>query len=97
MILLSERRTERGLLVAACDADALGETYAEGDLSITVNESFYDGEEVEKGDFVEALGRANVANLVGPRTVELAVEAGFVEEANVLDIAETRHAQFLRM
>lgn len=96
-ILLTERRTDRGLMVTACDAEALGETYEEGELSITVNESFYGGEEVEEDDVVAALSRANVGNLVGTRTVKLAVEAGVIEEANVLDIAETRHAQFLRM
>ncbi len=96
-ILLTERRTDRGLMVTACDAEALGETYEEGELSITVNESFYGGEEADEEAVVDTLARANVGNLVGRRTIELAVEAGIVEEANVLDIAETRHAQFLRM
>jgi hypothetical protein len=97
MILLTERRTDRGLLVAACDADALGETYEDGEVSLTVNEEFYGGEEAEEEAVVEALARANVGNIVGTRVVELAVEAGVVEEANVLDVAGTRHAQFLRM
>ena len=96
-MILTERQTEEGLLVAVCDDDVLGETFEEGEISLTVSEEFYGGEEADAETVVESLARASVANLVGTETVELAVSEGFVDEANVLDVASTRHAQFLRM
>ncbi|MFC7044167.1 DUF424 domain-containing protein [Halobacteriaceae archaeon GCM10025711] len=96
-MILTERQTEQGLLVAVCDRDVLGETFENGEISLTVTEEFYGGDEVDEDAVVDSLTRATIANLVGSRAVELAVEQGFVDEANVLDVGATRHAQFLRL
>jgi len=100
-MILTERETERGLLVTVCDPDVLGRTFADGEVSLTVTESFYacDGAEeaVDEDAVVETLRRAVVGNLVGTRTVDLAVEHGFVDPENVLDLDGTKHAQFLRL
>ncbi|WP_132059139.1 DUF424 domain-containing protein [Halorussus amylolyticus] len=96
-MILNERSTDEGLLVAVCDDDVLGETFEEGEVSLTVTEEFYGGDEVDEQAVVESLARASVANLVGREAVELAIREGFVDEANVLDVDSTRHAQFLRM
>jgi hypothetical protein len=97
-MLLTERRTQQGLLVTVCDGDLLGETFeGEGDVSLTVSEEFYGGDSAEEREVLESLGRATVANLVGDRAVAVAVEAGYVDPENVLELEGTRHAQFLRM
>jgi len=96
-MILAERSTDEGLLVAVCDDDVLGETFEDGAVSLTVTEEFYGGETVDERAVIESLGRASVANIVGREAVELAVREGFVDEANVLDVGSTRHAQFLRM
>ena len=96
-MIVNERETEEGLLVAVCDSDALGETYEDDGISLTVSEEFYGGEEVDEDAVVDSLARANVANIVGTRSVELAVEHGFVEEANVLEVGSTLHAQLLQI
>jgi hypothetical protein len=94
-LLLNERDTGKGRLVAVCDADLLGETFENGDLSLTVNEEFYEGEPADENRIVDRLAKCSVANIVGTEAVELAVEHGFVDEENVLDIDGTRHAQLL--
>ena len=94
-ILLNERETREGLLVSVCDADVVGETFENGDVSLTVDASFYDGDEADEAAVVTSLGKCSVANIVGDRSVQLAVDHGFVEEANVLDVEGTRHAQLL--
>jgi len=96
-MILTERQTEQGLLVTVCDGDVLGETFEEGDISLSVTEEFYGGERADRAAVAEALAAASVGNLVGERAVALAVEEGFVEEANVLDVDGTVHAQFLRL
>ena len=37
-MILRERKTEQGLMVAVCDSDVLGETFENGEISLTVNE-----------------------------------------------------------
>ena len=96
-MLVTERETPEGLLVAVCDQDVLGETFEEGEISLTVTEEFYSGQEADAEQVIESLARADVANIVGTRAVELAVEEGFVDEGCVLDVGETRHAQLLRL
>ncbi|WP_290818905.1 DUF424 domain-containing protein [Halovivax sp.] len=96
-MIVNERQTPEGLLVAVCDSDVLGETFEDGELSLTVTEEFYGGEEVDAQTVVDALSRATVANIVGTESVRLAVEAGVVDEANVLEIESTLHAQMLRL
>ena len=99
-MLLRERETERGLLVSVCDPDLLGRTFESGDVSLTVEESFYGGDDAVEADadaVVAGLQRASVANLVGEESVGVAVEAGFVDEARVLEVGETRHAQLLQL
>ena len=96
-LLLNERDTEEGLLVSVCDADVVGETFENDDVSLTVDADFYDGEEAEEAAVVQSLARCTVANIVGTRAVGLAVEEGFVDEENVLDFDGTRHAQLLWM
>lgn len=97
MMLLTERPTQEGTLVSVCDAADLGETYENGEVSLTVDPTFYDGEEATPEEVVTSLARASVANLVGTEAVGLAVEHGFVEEANVMELDGSRHAQYLRL
>jgi len=99
-MLLRERQTGEGVLVSVCDAGCLGETYTEGEVSLDVTEAFYGGADAEAADadrVVESLTRASVANIVGERAVSVAVDAGIVEEANVLSVDGTLHAQLVWM
>ena len=96
-MLLNERDTNEGLLVSVCDPEVLGETFENGDVSLTVDPEFYDGEEATEDEVVDSLARCATANLVGTESVALAIEHGFVDEANVLELDGTRHAQLLWM
>ena len=96
-MILRERKTEQGLLVAVCDSDVLGETFENGKVSLTVNEEFYGGDEAEERDVVDSLARASVANIVGVRSVEVAIEAGIIDDDHVLEVGKTRHAQLVRI
>jgi hypothetical protein len=96
-MILTERHTDRGLLITVCDPDVLGETFEEGEITLSVTEDFYGGERVETETVIEALSRASMANLVGTETVELAIEEGFVEAEHVLRVEETLHAQYLTL
>ena len=94
-LLLNERETAKGRLVSVCDADVLGESFENGDVSLTVEPAFYDGPTAEPQAVLDSLVDCDVANLVGTRAVGLAVDQGLVDEENVLEFDDTRHAQLL--
>lgn len=96
-MILSERETPKGLLVAVCDSDILGETFENGDVSLTVTEEFYGKEEATEEAVIASLSRASVANIVGTDAVGIAIENGFIDKDHVLEVGETVHAQMLRM
>jgi hypothetical protein len=94
-LLLNERETAKGRLVSVCDADVLGESFENDEVSLTVEPAFYDGPTAEPQAVLDSLVGCDVANLVGTRAVGLAIDQGLVEEENVLEFDGTRHAQLL--
>jgi len=97
MISVKVYRQGRETLVAACDAEIIGKTFRSKDLKITVSEGFYKGDSGDEEMLVNRLEMATVANLVGRKTIEVAVKHGFVDPACVLLIGEVPHAQMTRM
>lgn len=83
------------VLLAACDEDLLGDLYREGRFRLEVRPGFYDGERVDSGVLEAMMARCTLANLVGPRTVDLAVRLGLVDTGQVLEIEGVPHAQFM--
>lgn len=84
-------------LVAACDEELLGTKHSEGKFRLDVTPQFYDGFRVEEAQLCAFLGSCTVANLVGKRTVDVAIRLGLVDPANVLVVAGVPHAQALVM
>ncbi|MCA1819889.1 MAG: DUF424 family protein [Halobacteriales archaeon] len=84
-------------LLAACDEELLGTKHSEGKFRLDVAPGFYDGFRVEEAELGAFLGSCTVANLVGRRTVDVAIRLGFVDPANILTVGGVPHAQVLVM
>ena len=93
MIRCKVYRQGREVVVAACDQDLVGKELREGKLRLRVSEAFYGTDTVTAHDLVAQLRLCTIANLVGHRTVQLAVDQGFVAAGNVLWIGGVPHAQ----
>jgi hypothetical protein len=79
-------------LLAVCDADLLGKTLEEGDLSLFVSPEFYGGRIV--GKEVLALARkSTIINAVGNKIVSLLIDNDMVSEKCVIKIKGVMHAQ----
>jgi len=83
-------------LVAAADADLIGQTFREGKFKIEVGK-FYEGDVVTEERFVTELRLATIGNFVGKETIDAAKEAGFVGDDGILWINGVPHAQFVLM
>lgn len=92
---LSRKKGKGELVVTVCDSELFGKTFEEGDFSLEVDKSFYEGEEVNIEECLEALKEATIANLVGS-IVERAEEEGYINSNNILEIEGVQHAQMAR-
>lgn len=95
-----KRMTAEGKsIVAVCDKELLGRKFEEGDrvLDLEANRGFYVGELCESGAVLNSLAGADSVNLVGPTAVGLGLEAGLVQEENVIKVAGVPHAQVYRL
>jgi hypothetical protein len=88
---------KRGLLVAACDAGLLGETFRQGKMRLEVSTEFYGGALCSIEEAVQALARADVANLVGEATINAAVDKGLVDPQAVIYFGKVPHVQIVKL
>jgi len=97
MISVKLYRQGQETLVAACDLDIMGKTFRSSGLKIEVSKGFYGGESADEDLLVNRLEMATIANLVGKKTIEIAVRRGFVDPGCVIEIGGVPHAQMARM
>lgn len=97
MITVKVYRQRRELLVAACDEAILGKTFRSKGVKIHVSEGFYKGETADEDMLCNRLEMATIANLVGEKTIEIAIRRGFVDPGCVIRIGGVPHAQMARM
>jgi hypothetical protein len=83
-------------IVAICDANLLGKKFEQGNLQIEVKESFYGGERKTQEE-IEELMRDFITddstfNLVGEKTINLALRLGLIDEEGIIYIQGIPHA-----
>lgn len=95
--MFAVRNYQQGVqrLCAACDDELLGTKYSEGRFRLDVASEFYDGMRVDGDALSGFLRQCTIANLVGERTVALAIGLGLIEPQNVLRVEGVPHAQLV--
>lgn len=90
-------RNERETLIAVCDCDLMGKRFTEDKLHIEINEDFFGDNKASIQDIELALKSATMANFVGCKCVQHAIELGYVDREHVLVIDGVFCAQMVRM
>jgi uncharacterized protein len=88
-------RVRSEFVVAACDAELVGQDLPVGETGRTVRISsqFYGERRVTPEELLWALQRATVANLLGARVLRLAEEGGFVAPGGTGTLGGIPHAE----
>jgi len=96
---LKIHQTPKGKIVASCDQELLGTVLDDGRiyLDLKTHKSFYSGSLASANEHREALGNFVSANLVGKRSVAVAIEMNIANKEDVMYINKTPHIQLYRI
>lgn len=97
MIAVRIHTGKEDMLLAACDEDLVGREFREGRMRLRVSGEFYMGELVTDETLAERMKSASIFNLVGERTVAVAVEQGLVDPDCIIVIDGVKHAQAVKL
>jgi hypothetical protein len=93
-IVMRIHRVRAELVVAACDAELIGQALPVGTSGRTVQVTahFYGERPVSEDELLWALKRATSANLLGPRVLAFAEEHGFIAPGGAGTLGGVPHA-----
>ena len=87
-----DKRYDR-LVVAICDEDLIGKEFSEGNAKLSITERFYKGEKKSEEEIIKIMKDADNLNLVGKKTISLAIKQEIVSEKFLIKIKGVPHAQ----
>jgi hypothetical protein len=82
-----------GDIVAVCDRELLNTTISHGNLSVKISEAFYGNCPVSEDMVRDALKKAGNINLMGKRSVSIAIDMGLITRSGCIMIGDIPHAQ----
>jgi len=81
------------MILAVCDTDILGKKFEENDLQLDLTSNFYKGEEKTEKEIVALFNQAHIVNVVGKKSVDLAIKSKMVIKDNIKKIKNIPYAQ----
>ena len=91
------RRWGSQVLLAACDAEILGKTLKDSNITFEVSEKFYKGYKTSVDEAIDLIEESTIVNLVGTNIVRRAIERGYVHPEAVIEICGIPHAQIVKI
>ena len=82
-------------IVALCDKELIGKKLRDGNLRLNVNPRFYKGELADTDSIKDAFKIATIANIVGEKSIALALKEGVIKKENIIRISGVPHAQMV--
>jgi hypothetical protein len=78
---------QKNLMLNICDAELLGKSISENELTMKISESYYGNETIEIDEAKKLLENSNIINMVGKDTISLSLELGIGSENGVKKIS----------
>jgi len=97
-MIVKKHRTQDGrLLLAVCDSELLGKVFEEGERQLDLGSDFFNGEEIDENAVLELMNLAYMINIVGKKSVDLAIQNDFVSKEQVLTVQDIPSAQVVNI
>ncbi len=84
-------------IVAICDEDLIGKKFHKGKLVLNITEYFYKGEKKSDNDTNKVMKEANNLNIVGKKSIKIALELGIIDKESVIVIGGVPHVQAITL
>ena len=78
---------QKNTMLNICDLDLLGKEISEGELTMTISESYYGEKIVSIEEAKTLLKQSSIINMVGEKAISLSVELGIGSENGVKKIS----------
>ena len=83
------------MLLAVCDSELLGKKFEEGNKQLDMTSNFYKGEEKTTREVCDLMRNSYMINLVGEKSIKLALKEELVNEDNINKISDVPYAQVI--
>ena len=93
MFLKVHQSPGTGDVVAVCDRELINTTIRHKELTVAITEAFYGNCPATDDEVRDALRKAGNINLMGERSVNLAIEMGLLTRSGCIMIGTVPHAQ----
>ncbi len=84
-------------VLACCDQELTGKTVRDGEIEFSIRESFYKGKKVDKTELKQRMEEADSINLVGKKTVAVALENKWIKKEDIITIDKIPHVQIFKI
>ena len=78
---------QNSLMINICDIELLGKNISENNVNINISPKFFN-ERIKKQEIKELLTNCSIANLIGVKTVEMALKSGLAKKESVKIISD---------
>lgn len=95
--ILKIHNTEKGNVVAVCDADILGKKFEEDELVLDVSEKFFGGNKADIKTIRNALRNVYTANIVGNAVVSELLKLNIISKDGIGEINGIKHAHIFKL
>jgi hypothetical protein len=85
------------ILVAVCDKDLIGKTLRDGKIKLEVKKEFYGDQLKTLEEAAKALSEANTGNIVGKKSVKIAIDRNLVDPSAVIHISGIPHVNIIKL
>lgn len=93
MIYIKIHKNNESFVTAVCDEELLNKVFKEGKLLLNVSEHFYKGKLLSEKEAENILKDAVNLNLVGKRSVDIALKLKLISKEGIINIQGVPHAQ----
>ncbi len=95
MIVKEHRSIDGRVVVAFCDDELIGKRFEEGNLQLNLDSNFYKGGKKTKEEVLKIFSKADIVNIVGEKSIKLALKAKIISKGGIIRIKNIPYAQAL--
>jgi uncharacterized protein len=85
------------LILCVCDEDIIGKEFQTNDFKLDLSSDFYKGDKKTDQETIKLIGAAYMVNLVGNKSVDLALKLNIISKQDIIKIDEIPYVQAISM